>query len=294
MSNFVDSDSSIERCPHDEEHPYTHVLNALIRDKSISPNCRMIIIFLLSNKNNWKIRIPHLINEFKGHIGKELMYKLINEAIESGYMKREEYIENNLKRYKYFLSEKPKFKKFLRHPDLPDAGGLDPDRQHCKERTSKERTIDCSESPPPDAAKTFVIKKISLKRFEGPNLELSHDDLLTLIVQNRKDWNSSEIEQLWKILENFGNPVRDLMKFCQTTIENLRKSNISKEIKEKNEKCIQKTYNKTTSKNTQNTSNPSSNTNETTSKAATSERPLANWKEMLGWDKKFPDLCKTP
>ncbi len=143
MFNNQDFGGSIQRCPHDEENPYTQVLNALIRDKTISPNCRMVIIFLLSNKNNWIIRIPNLINEFKGHIGKQLMYKIINEAIESGYMMREEFFENNLKRCKYYLSEKPKFKKCFRHPDSQDVGGQHPDRQDNKERTSKEKTIVC-------------------------------------------------------------------------------------------------------------------------------------------------------
>ncbi len=226
-----------------------------------------------------------------GKNGKERLYfRLVMEEIEAEKFDDDEITEEEIQ----MLSNNS----YLR-PKVPTPASLDPSTCVPKTPTketiqNKEKEIDCSESPPPEAAKTFVIKKISLKRFEGPNLELSHDDLLTLIVQNRKDWNNSEIEQLWKILENFGNPVRDLMKFCQTTIENLRKSNISKEIKEKNEKCIQKTYNQVNTQNTQNTNNQSSNTKETISKVDTSERPLANWKEMLGWDKKFPDLCKTP
>lgn len=131
---------TIQRCPHDEENPYTQILNALIRDNNISPNCRMIIIFLLSNKNNWTIRIPQLISEFKKHLGKDAIYKIINEAIEAGYILREEYTENNLKRYKYYLSEKPKFKKCFLHPEFQDTGAPDPEKPDSKERTCKEKT----------------------------------------------------------------------------------------------------------------------------------------------------------
>lgn len=133
-----DSEDTIERCEKDSEHPYTMVLNSLIRDKSISPNCRMIIIFLLSNKDNWKIRIPHLVNEFKDHLGKDTIYKIVNEAIESGYMKREECTVNNLKRYRYKLSETPKFKKCFRHPDFQDTEPQDTENPDTKERTRKE------------------------------------------------------------------------------------------------------------------------------------------------------------
>lgn len=131
---------TIQRCPHDEENPYTQIHNDLIRDKSISPNCRMIIIFLLSNKNNWIIRIPKLYEEFKNYLGKDVVYRLINEAIEAGYMMRKEFTVNNLKRYQYFLSEKPKFKKCFLRPEFQDTGRQDTEIQDSKERTSKEKT----------------------------------------------------------------------------------------------------------------------------------------------------------
>jgi hypothetical protein len=154
-NNPQDFDDTIERCEHDEENPYTQVLNALIRNKEISPNCRMIIIFLLSNKNNWVIRIPQLINEFKDHIGKDLMYKIINEAIEAGYIKREEYTKNNLKRYKYKLSEKPKFKKCFRHPDSQDTGAQYTENTDSKERTSTIKNIEKKQQHAALAAAVF-------------------------------------------------------------------------------------------------------------------------------------------
>lgn len=113
--------SYIQKCPHDAENPYCMVSNALIRDSSISPACRWLIIFLLSNKSNWRIEAGSIIAHLKGMpgYGRDNVYALLNEAIKSGYMKREEIIVKGLKRYNYFLSEKPKFKKSLPYPETP-------------------------------------------------------------------------------------------------------------------------------------------------------------------------------
>ena len=129
-----DSNSTIERCPHDEENPYTMVSNELIRDSSISPNCRWLIIYLLSNKDKgWRINAAQIINHVKKFIGRDCVYNTLDEAIESGYISREIYKVNNMKRYRYFVSEKPKFKKFLRYPEPQYT-----ENQGSKERTSLE------------------------------------------------------------------------------------------------------------------------------------------------------------
>ncbi len=169
-------DFTIQRCPHDEENPYAQISNNLIRDTSISPNCRMIIIFLLSNKNNWSIRMSHLYNEFKEYLGRDLLYSLVNEAIKAGYMLRHEFREGNLKRYKYFLSERPKFKKCLRYPENQYAENKEniteikcphkdysqfpdpqyPENQGRKERTIKEITNNNNKAAAPVAVPSFI------------------------------------------------------------------------------------------------------------------------------------------
>ena len=57
-------DSFIELDPEEREHPYSIVSNDLIRDSSISPNCRWLIIYLLSNAPGWKIKISQFTNAF--------------------------------------------------------------------------------------------------------------------------------------------------------------------------------------------------------------------------------------
>lgn len=101
----------IERCPHDEDNPYTQILNELIRAEELSPNCRWMLIYLLSNKKGWKVNIKQIASHVKEHNGIKKVYDWIDEAIEKGYMKRIQLFEGNLRRgIRYVISEKPKFK----------------------------------------------------------------------------------------------------------------------------------------------------------------------------------------
>lgn len=128
------SDPTISRCPHDEEHPYVNVSKALVRDNSLSPEATFLIIYLLCNKDKWEIRMKVLIKQLEGRMGKNAIYRVIKELIEKGYMKREITIitpttgKGKIKSScKLFISEKPKFKEFLRHPDFRDTDDRDPD-----------------------------------------------------------------------------------------------------------------------------------------------------------------------
>lgn len=108
------SNSYIERAPHDRNNHFTLLSNSLIRDRSISPACFAVLSYLLSHDPSFKIKTSHLLENFQGYIGRDQMYKILNEAIAAGYMIREEVFINNLKKYVYKVAE---FKKFFRYPD---------------------------------------------------------------------------------------------------------------------------------------------------------------------------------
>jgi hypothetical protein len=137
-----ENESVFQRCPHDKENPYVMVSRSLIRDKNISPNCRMLIIYLLSNADGWQIKARELINSFQGYLGRDKIYEIIQEAIDAGYMKREETTVNNLKKYTYYISE---FKKFFRCSDPQDTGNQD-----SKETTTSKNNQ--SPLPPPQGS----------------------------------------------------------------------------------------------------------------------------------------------
>lgn len=118
---------SIQRCPHDSDNPYTMILNSLLRNPSLTPNCRWLLSFLLSNDKGWKIKPKAIINHLEPHMKKDSVYKIINEAIDHGYMRKEECRKNGkFGGFKYFISETPKFKKILPRLEKPDTVLSDP------------------------------------------------------------------------------------------------------------------------------------------------------------------------
>lgn len=120
---------TIQRCPHDKENPYAMISRDLIRDKTLSPECRWLLIYLLSNDGKWIVKTSQLRSHLDGYMGRDKILAKIKEAIEAGYMKREEYKVNNLNRSRYFVSETPKFKKCFRHPEFQDPENGDPENQ---------------------------------------------------------------------------------------------------------------------------------------------------------------------
>ncbi len=116
----------------DETIHYTIVPNNLIREESLSPLARWLIIYFLSMKAGWKIRTRQLYGHLKGFIGRDKIQKIIKECIEAGYMKREVIKKSSgngkiLHGYKYTVSSTPKFKKCLRQPENQVTGNRETD-----------------------------------------------------------------------------------------------------------------------------------------------------------------------
>ncbi len=128
--------------PADESFNFTMVPNDLIRDKSISPQCRWLIIFLISNKPEWKIKTRQLWEHTKGFIGRDGIRKALNEAINAGYIRRDIILrktpKGSLRGYSYVVSRSPKFKKCLRQPENQDTDLQEPDYQGPENQGTKE------------------------------------------------------------------------------------------------------------------------------------------------------------
>lgn len=124
----------IQRCPHDAKNPYTMIRNDLIRNKNISPECRWLLIYLLSNDEEvWNINLTQVMNHLQGHCGQRKVYALVSEALEHGYMKREYIMDGNLKKgVKYYVSETPKFKKVVRNGSFRHVESRDVEKGHLK------------------------------------------------------------------------------------------------------------------------------------------------------------------
>lgn len=90
LINPEDEFDQISRDESDEINHYTIVPNALIREKGLSPQCRWLIIYLMSKEKEGKTQTTQLWEHTKGFIGRDGIRKLINEAIEAGYIFRNE------------------------------------------------------------------------------------------------------------------------------------------------------------------------------------------------------------
>jgi len=137
----MSQNATFELCPEEKELPFSMIPNELIRNKDLSPNCRWLIIFLLSNSSNWVIRMTHIHEHLGDFFCKEFIYKIISEALNSGYLKREKYLETGLIKYKYIISRTPKFKKLCTYPVSQET--VKPDRKEEQEsllhKDSKEQ-----------------------------------------------------------------------------------------------------------------------------------------------------------
>ncbi len=236
---------SIQRCPHDEENPYAQISNELIRDQNISPNCRWLIIYLLSNKGNWRIKIAQVVNHLKGHIGKDKVYKIVDEAIYAGYMMREQYTYKNLKRYRYFVSEKAKFKKCYRYPDFQDIESSDPENQDSKEehpkkdnlkkeysKSSSSEEIPISPSKIDDACGAdddLENKEITYMKTNGQQANLTQTQIFKHFLT--KPFPTEVIKNAIRRFRFVSNPVNNALKYLESICEQIQKELNSKTTK---------------------------------------------------------------
>ena len=169
VNEVMDDTLSLDQ--EDESFRYTIVPNALIRDSSISPQCRWLIIFLISNKPGWTIKTRQIWEHTKGFIGRDGVRKCINEAIEAGYIQRNVILrpsaKGKLASYSYLVASSPKFKKCLRETDFQGPENQGPDNQGTKELLSQELLSQSNNTslkvPAQKAAKPLAAKAAELE-----------------------------------------------------------------------------------------------------------------------------------
>jgi hypothetical protein len=112
--------------------------NELIRNELISPDCRWLIIYLLSNVGEWIIRPKQIVTHLKGMMGKSAVYNLIKEAVDHGYLRREVKSVGNLRNHVgYFVSASPiSVSQFSCHENR-DPENSDSQEEHLKEYSYK-------------------------------------------------------------------------------------------------------------------------------------------------------------
>ncbi len=202
----------IERCPHDRENPYSIISNALLRDESISPNCRWLLSYLLSMRDDWKVRVSQLISHLKPHMGRDKVRKMIREAIDAGYMVRIEFKEGNLKRSNYRFAETPKFKKTFPCTGFQEAGAPEVGKQPPKKELTKEvPNIINPPLPPPFPTLRIILGKKGLKK-----KKISFG------------FTEEEFEEAWKRAMHNKTRVGHVEKWLDSTLASIRLENEAK------------------------------------------------------------------
>ena len=209
-----DIESTFQRCPHDRENPYAQINRDLIRNPDLSPEAKWLVIYLLSHQEGFNISMPSIIRSQK--ISKNRMYNMIDECMEAGYLKRVEYLQQGKKRFKYFISETPKFKNILLCPQNQDTEIQYPENEDRKKEQSssyeeekKEQYKETPASPPPSAAaegmSEFFLSKIRERNpgFKEPNLKKWTSEMDCLLRIDKRD--PEEVKELitWAATHKF-------------------------------------------------------------------------------------------
>jgi hypothetical protein len=238
MSDHLEDEATIQRCPHDKINQYSLISNKLIRDPNLSPHVCWLIIFLLSNKEGWVINVQQVVNFLKGKkgYGRDNVEEMFKEAIESGYMKKEIEMNGNLRgKTKYFISEEPKFKKSLRHPEVQGPESQEAENQGYKNNHVKDVPLERSDCIPPEAEPDKQLsdeETINKKNSKGLEIEINKSEIMATALRKGENWQLPEIQEAWQALVNNPGIVNDAYNYIEKTIKNNRRTNYLNKHKE--------------------------------------------------------------
>lgn len=232
-------EASFQDYSEDGEFTYTAISNNLLRDQSISPECIWLVAYLCTNAKGWKIKVSQVANHTKGYIGRDKIRRLINEAIEAGYMMREKVTVNNLSRLVYYVKDRPIFKKCFRRPENQSPEDQTPVNHGPKEITiekkyQKEKKEEGGASPSSNPLPPLPSSK---KKAQQPKEEVAPRVMLDSVQQKSlldKLGGSLELRQKcyeklsdWKIGKNKTDCKSDYLAICNWVIDAVKDASLS-------------------------------------------------------------------
>ena len=136
----TDQDTIFQSCEEEDEHPFAQIPNDLLRHPTLSLECIWLISYLLSHSKGWRIQRKSLLLYLKGRMGRDKFDRILKEAVEAGYIKKEFTPEYGRKRCKYFVSRTPKFKKIVRCTGFQDPENKDSENKDSFQNTNLKNT----------------------------------------------------------------------------------------------------------------------------------------------------------
>lgn len=287
MSESKNFSAPMRQDPHEDQIPFTQISNELIRNKELKLETTMLLIRLLSNAPGWVIYTTQLIQEYDGRHGIDKIRSMINELIEAGYIFRHKYHdEKGFFKMEYHVSMKPKFKNKQPQPDLPylvkpGLVNTPPKNTNTKEKQQNKLLL---KKPPVGASEkeedvcsvnTEGIPSRCKKTMHNGNvIEITMKELYARIVREgkSKEWNEHQIQESWKILCEYQDPITDWYLFFAAVAANIKN-------KKENNKCQKKQQNNN-KKQEKNTKDSYGRDKNSSTESDTSEPPFLGWKDL--------------
>lgn len=187
----------------------------------------------------WMFETQAQMAEFLEYMTVEEVKKAVVKLLNAGLLIKGNYNTNPFdKTAWYSVPDQSIIKKTLTkapYGAIDNANGRDRERRTAPSlyiNNNNKTVLFCVDAPPVAPLPQEKIFKTVKKNFEGQDIVVSKEDLYSQAVLMRKNWTKEEIENVWDILDKYADPMRDWFKFCEGTIENLRKTSKIKKLKE--------------------------------------------------------------
>lgn len=229
----------------------------------------------------WMYETQKKMAEFFGFMSEDRVYKAIKDLVKHGLLLKENFNKSPMDKTNWYtvsnqsLIKDKVTKRAITESSRQSAGSHRPGAGCIyNDKDRKDKDITTVLSCPADE-----IKKISKKGKQGIPFEVSKSDLFSMSVQKRKDWQSTEINEVWQIIVDYPHQISDLEAFCDGVIHNLRQDKNIKTIKTKEKQCTKNFNSKPSNK-------PQESSKKETSTKDTSVQPLVNLGALLEKRKK--------
>jgi hypothetical protein len=196
MTHF--NEPTFENNPQEPEIPWFQVPRAFARNPNLTLEAKGLMTYLMSHSSKFKISIPWVIKT-QG-LSKNRVYKIINKCIEEGYLRRETYLEEGKKRYKYLVSPSGSFKKSLLCPQNQDTEKQDTENRDTKlEQPSSKGQLEQSSYEEREYKEPPKSKK---EASAPPQVSADADSLCTFFFEKIRERNPEFKEpklEKWKV-----------------------------------------------------------------------------------------------
>lgn len=188
--------------------------------------------------------------------GESSVRRWLNSLKEEGFLEIETIKEGIVSQRRIFLGVE--LKKCLRR-FKNERGGAQNQRGGCskmstryrrEEEKKEEDTVCKSEGgcAPPDPEKR-VPEMVTKKSPEGHDVHIDLSDIFRQALRAKKNWDTQEIQQAWKILVEYPGFIRDPFRFIEGTIDKLNNAKKSAHLEKEKAKCALQKKQKNTTEN---------------------------------------------